>query len=63
MHAACIDHCVFMNEIKKLVLTASKRNFLRVNAQMHNLDLAKNGARPQNVSGKAMTNKRNDIDK
>ena len=24
-------------------------NFLRVNAQMHNLDLAKNGARPQTV--------------
>lgn len=24
---------------------------MRVNAQMHNLDLAKNGARPQNVMG------------
>ena len=31
------------------MVTAPTCNFLRVNAQMRNLDLAKNGARPQNV--------------
>jgi hypothetical protein len=37
-------------------ITAALLHFLRVNAQMHNLDLAKNGARPQNVSGNRRDN-------
>ena len=37
---------------KNLHITASKRNFLRVNAQMRNLDKQKTYACLQNVSGK-----------
>ena len=35
---------------KQLVVTQALLHFLRVNAQMCNLDIAKNGARPENVS-------------
>jgi hypothetical protein len=39
-----------MDDIKKNEpLTPSKHNFLRLSAEMHSLNLAKNGAKPQNV--------------